>query len=94
MPNASKTIEQIANNKIEQIARKTFDLSETIELKARKTIKVGTEKYFITCTENLRAEYSKSKSLTTLFGRNTANQVSISATDQSTDTNRTGMELL
>ena len=91
MPNAGKTIEQIANNKIEQIARKTFDLSKTIELKAIKTIKVGTEKYFITCIENLRAEYLESKSLTNLFGRNTANQVSISATDQLTDTNRTRM---
>ena len=69
-------------------------MSETIEEKSRKTIKVGTEKYVITCIENLRAEYSESKSLTTLFGRNTANQVSISATDQSTDTNRTRMEHL
>ena len=39
MPNAGKTIEQIANNKIEQIARKKVDGSKTIELKARKKFK-------------------------------------------------------
>ena len=81
MPDASETIEQIASN--------TVDPSKTIEQNSSKTIKAGTEKYFLTFIYSLLSE---SISLTTLFGRNTAKQISILATDQPTNTNRTKME--
>ena len=42
-----------------------------------KTLKVGTEKYFLTHIDNIPTQL-----LTTLFGINTANQISILTTDQ------------
>ena len=74
--------------------RKIVDVSEKIEQNASKKIKVGTEKYLLTCINNLWEEYSELRLLTTWFGRNNAKKTSILATDQSTDTNRTRMEPL
>ena len=77
------------NNKIEKIASKTVDVSKTIEQKSNKTIQAGTEKYFLTCINNLPEE---SISVITPFGRNTAKQIPILVTDQSTNTNHTRMQ--
>ena len=66
-------------------------MSKIIEHNASKTIKAGTAKYFLNCIYNLPAQ---SRSLTALFSRNTAKQISISVTDQLTDTNHTRMEHL
>ena len=55
-PNVRKTIEQIASNKIELIMSKIFDVSDTIEKNVSKKNKVGKEKYFLACIENIRAE--------------------------------------
>ena len=64
-------------------------MSKTIEPNARKTIKVGTAKYFLTHLDNLPIQL-----LTNQFGRNAANQIYISATYSSADNNRTRMEHL
>ena len=54
--NTGETIETNASNKIEQIVRKIVDASKTIEKNKIKTVKAGTEKYFINCIENLLVE--------------------------------------
>ena len=66
-------------------------MSKKIEKKAIKTFKARTEKYILACINNLLAE---SRLLTTLFGRNPAKQIPISATDQSTNTNCTRVKHL
>ena len=85
---SSNKIKQIQNNKIEQIVSKKVDVSKTIEQKTRKIIKAGTNKNFLTFLDNTLSE---SILLATQFGINTAKQVSISATDKSTDANHTRM---
>ena len=51
----SKTIEPNASNKIEQMASETVDASKIIEQNTSKTIKAVTEKYFLTCMDNIIA---------------------------------------
>ena len=82
---ASKTVD--ASKTIEQIS------SETIAQNASKSNKAGTEKQFITYIDT----YLKNlltPLLTTLFGINTDNQISILSTYQLSDTNLTRMEHL
>ena len=87
---AIETIEPNASNKIEQIASKIADVIKQLK-NTIKTIKLGTAKDLLTCIGNILA---KLISLTTPFGINTSRQISISATYQSRDTNRTMMGLL
>ena len=79
-PNVNKTIEPNGSNKIEQIEskQKEIEINQTIF-----------NTHFKAYLYNISIP-----SLTTLFGRNTADKLSISITDQSSDTNLTRMEHL
>ena len=78
-----KTIEPNVGETIEPNA------SEKVEQKTSKTIKVVKEKYFLTYLNNLTTPL-----LTTMFGRNTPKQISISAMYQLADTNHTRIEYI
>ena len=79
-PNVSKKIEPNASNKIEQT---------DIEKKEVARNQIAYTPHIKDYLDNL-----PTPSLTNLFGRNTAKRISISAMDQSTDTNHTRMKHL
>ena len=83
---SSKTIESNANNKIESNVSNKIEhiLSEQKEISMNQN---AFNSHFKAYLENIPIP-----SLTTTFGRNAANQISTSMTDQLADTNRTRME--
>ena len=61
LPDVIEIIEQIANNKIEQIVSKTVDVRKKIEQNESKKIRTGTAKDLLTYINNPPSAYSESR---------------------------------